>query len=162
MEESGFYNVADVVVGKAVNYVFTRLTVGYKRCLAQSFYLMGNGRASHTEEVGNITYAHRALIDSKKNAHSGRVSKYLKEIGKIIEGFRIGHLFLRRVDNISVYFLALADGGVYVFRHFILLSYGKRLNKCSTVLFIIALILFFVNTLINSFFLYIDIRLILV
>ena len=111
MEESGFYNVADVVVGKAVNYVFTRLTVGYKRCLAQSFYLMGNGRASHTEKVSNIAYAHRTLVDSKKNAHSCRVAKYFKEIGKIIKSFHIGHLFPCGVYEISVYFLACANGG---------------------------------------------------
>ena len=110
MEKGGFDNIANVVVCKAVDNVFALLTVGYKVCLAQGLYLVGNGGAGHSQKVGNVANAHWTLIDGEKDAHSCGIAENFEKVRKVVEGFCVGHFPARDLYKLVMYFLTFAGG----------------------------------------------------
>ena len=120
-----------MVILKTVKDVFTRLAIFNKVALAKHLKLMGNGRLGHTQKTGNITHAHRLTVYGKKYAGSCGITEDLEEVRKVVESFLVGHLCPLLFDQLAMYLLALAGGGILnAMLHFITSIVERLFNRC--------------------------------
>ena len=78
-------NIPDVVIGKAVKNVFTRLTIGNKIALSQDLKLMRYSGFCHSQKICNIANAHRLTVYGKENADACRITKHFEKVREIVE-----------------------------------------------------------------------------
>ena len=133
MLKSLFDNVADVLVGKAVIYVLSRLAIGDKIALPENLQLMRYGRFSHAEKISNIAHAHRLALNGEKYADPCGIAEYLKEVRQIVQGVFGRHRFPLLFNNIAVQLLAFAGRRtLFVKLHFLYLFQltVERLFNC--------------------------------
>ena len=107
-----FFNyISDVIVGKGVEDVFTRLAIGDEIVLSKDLQLMGYGGFRHSQQACNIADAHRLAVYGKENAGTGRVAENLEEVGQLVQSGLVGHRRPLTLNYLAVYLLALAGGG---------------------------------------------------
>ena len=101
-----FDYIFDVTVRQSVKNVFAGVSVNNEIRASKNFELMRNGGFRHTQKLRNITYAHRLAVKSEKDAHSCRITEYLKEIRQIVYLVKSGHLQPLFINKLSVRLVA--------------------------------------------------------
>lgn len=151
MFESLLDNIADMIVGKGVINVFTRLAIGDQITLAQNLQLVRHGGFGHTKQICNVADAHRFAVYGKKYTDAGGVTKDLEEVREVVESILVGHLFPSFINNIAVYLLTFTGWSIlFIKLQLYLPHFALRLNDCSTVYLIISSFYILVNSLVRK------------